>query len=190
MGTASAADVTTNATVGPMPAACPGTITFTATISAANFSPTALRQVQYTWVRDDGASAPTQTITFPAGTPATRTVSTTWTLGTSHTGWEAVHVTYPQDVTSNRATFTFNCGAATVAPSPEDCVSYHPANLTIADRGTYWQLRDGGMALGIFATQSDAVAGLNMAKAHSQQCFIGRANSKPNRLEYITEYWK
>lgn len=189
MGPAYAADLSVNASAGPMPAACPGTITFTATITASNFG-SGLRQVQYTWLRDDGGTSPTQTLTFPVGTSSTRTISTTWQLGASHTGWEAVQIAYPQPMTSNHANFRFACGGGPVAPSPEDCVSYNNGNVAIVNRGSYWQLVDGSMALQIFATQSDAVAGLNLARGHSQQCFIGRNNSKANRYQYITEYWK
>jgi hypothetical protein len=189
-GTASAADISANASVGPMPGSCPGTITFTATITADNWSPTARREVQYTWVRDDGGNSPSRNIYFPEGSSPTRTVSTTWTLGASHAGWQAIHITYPQDLTSNHANFRFSCGGGDVAPSPEDCISYNPGNVAIVDRGSYWQLVDGSMMMQIFATQSDALAGLALARAHSQQCFIGRSNPKPDRYRYITEYWK
>jgi len=189
-GTASAADISATASAGPVPAACPGTITFTAAITASNWSPGARKEVQFAWVSDDGTISATRTLSFPDGSAPTRTVSTTWPLGVSHTGWEAVHITSPQDVMSNHANFRFSCAGGTVAPSPEDCISYNPANAAIVNRGSFWQLVDGSTQLQVFAAQSDAIAGLALARAHSQLCYIGRSNSRPDRYRYITEYWK
>jgi hypothetical protein len=109
MGPASAADVSATAGVGPMPGSCPGMIRFNATITAQHWGPTALRQIQYRWIRDDGGNSPTHTLNFPRGSSQTRNVSTTWTLGVRHTGWEAVQITYPQSMTSNYANFRFGC---------------------------------------------------------------------------------
>jgi hypothetical protein len=109
VGPVSAADISATAVHGPMPGTCPGTITFTATITAEHWSPTARREVQYTWIRDDGGNAPTHTLRFPRGSWTTRTVSTTWTLGAPHDGWEAIQITYPQSMTSNHANFRFWC---------------------------------------------------------------------------------
>jgi hypothetical protein len=42
----------------------------------------------------------------------------------------------------------------------------------------------------ILDNSSDAQAALQLAQQYSQQCFIGRDNSRSNRSEYIVEYWK
>lgn len=78
-----------------------------------------------------------------------------------------------------------------VEPAPEDCVSYNPANLTIHDIGADgWQMRDGGHAMALFDTQADAEDAVKVARNHTQSCFIGRDNHRPNRDRYIVQYWK
>lgn len=99
---------------------CPTVIKFTGTISATNWSPTALRQVQFKFTRSDGALSPTQTLNFPAGTPASQAVSTTWTLGgpgMNYAGWEAIHIVYPTALDSNHADFKIAC-AGKPQPTP------------------------------------------------------------------------
>lgn len=173
---------------------CPAQYTFSGTITATDWSPTALRQIQYKWIRSDGANAPVQTIAVASPAGGTYDVSTTWTLGAQGTFWEALQVIYPQSVTSNRAEFTNHCGGGGVVsratPVPEDCIAYNPAILRIHDRGTFWQLTSGALDLQIFQTQGEALRGLAVARAYTQQCFIGRSNTKPDRYRYITEYWK
>jgi len=105
----SASHITVSAAAGAVPDTCPGTLTFTATIKAQRWGPTALRQVQYSWIRDDGGNSPTHTLRFPAGGSQTRTVRTTWSLGARHSGWEAIQITSPENMTSNHANFRFGC---------------------------------------------------------------------------------
>jgi len=95
---------------GPV-TSCPVTINFEATITATGWSPTANRQVQYKWIRSDGADAPTQTLDFPASGPSTQTVKTTWQIGANGTNWEAIQISYPPitNTASNHATFTLTC---------------------------------------------------------------------------------
>lgn len=38
--------------------------------------------------------------------------------------------------------------------------------------------------------EQDAKAALAMAKQHTSQCFIGRDNKRPNRKDYIIQYWQ
>jgi hypothetical protein len=91
-------------------ASCPATVKFVGRISASGWSPTANRQVQYKWIRSDGADAPTQTLNFPAGA-LTQTVTDTWSLGANYAGWEALQVSYPPmtNNTSNHANFKLTC---------------------------------------------------------------------------------
>ncbi len=76
------------------------------------------------------------------------------------------------------------------APAPEDCVSYNPANLTVAALGDAWILKDGGHSLELFDTKSDADNALKVARNWKQNCFIGRDNDKPDRYRYIINYFK
>jgi len=73
------------------------------------------------------------------------------------------------------------------------CAPYDPAGLRLVEieRTGDWQLQRGdGAIFKLFATREDAEAGLAVAREHSQLCYIGKSNSRPNRANYIMEYWK
>ena len=73
------------------------------------------------------------------------------------------------------------------------CVPYNPGTLQIAEIGNSgtWRLqRDDGAIFFQFADREDAEAGLAVAKAHTQLCYIGKSNTRANRLDYIMTYWK
>ena len=74
----------------------------------------------------------------------------------------------------------------------EDCVSYSPATVTVVDRGALgWRMEDGSHLMLLFDNQADANRGLAVARAATGNlCFIGRGNPRPNRLDYMTEYWR
>lgn len=78
-----------------------------------------------------------------------------------------------------------------VEPSPEDCVAYNPANLTVASAGADgWQMRDGSHIMALLDTQADAEDAVKVARNHTRSCFIGRGNHRPDRDRYIVRYWK
>jgi hypothetical protein len=87
--------------------ACPVTITFSGRISAAGGAGT----VTYKWLRNDGASAPVETISFSG--PGSKDISTSWYLGgpglPNYDGWQALQILDPQERTSERATFRVRC---------------------------------------------------------------------------------
>jgi len=61
----------------------------------------------YRWIRSDGASPPTETLTFSSA--GTRTVTSTWQLGRRDhpvTLWKAIEILTPNSMTSNHAEFT------------------------------------------------------------------------------------
>ncbi len=93
---------------------CPATIRFDGVIRYDGTG-----RVQYKFIRSDNANAPVQTLNFAK--PGAMAVHTTWTLGgaqlQTYSGWEAIQVIYPQQVTSNRAAFRLRC-AAPPAPRP------------------------------------------------------------------------
>lgn len=81
-------------------------------------------------------------------------------------------------------------GIGTIIPN-EDCISYNPDTLRIVDEGaTGFLLTDGFSRMAIYASREDAEEGLRVAKLYTRQCFIGRDNTRPNRKDYIVEYWK
>jgi len=73
-----------------------------------------------------------------------------------------------------------------------DCIPYDPATLRLTDEGAAgWLLeRADGARFRQFDNRADAEAGLAVAKAHSSLCYIGRANKRQNRHDYVMEFWR
>ena len=74
--------------------------------------------------------------------------------------------------------------------SGQDCISYNRSGLKVVPETGDWLLTDGSSRMEIFTSQAAAVRGLRVAQAHRFQCFIGRDNKRPNRKEYIMEYYR
>jgi hypothetical protein len=73
----------------------------------------------------------------------------------------------------------------------EDCIGYNPRTLSIRNEGANgWLLTDGASRMQMLDSQADANRALALARRHTQHCFIGRNNSRPNRQQYISQYWK
>lgn len=90
------------------------------------------------------------------------------------------------------ATVTGQTNTGAMQQGRSVCVPYDPASLKLdpLDNGV-WQLSRGdGAIFRVFDSRDDAEAGLTVAKAHTQLCYIGKSNTRPNRQEYIMEYWK
>jgi hypothetical protein len=66
------------------------------------------------------------------------------------------------------------------------------AGLKITDiGGGAWDLRRAdGAIFKNFDNRDDAEAGLAVARLHTQLCYIGKSNTRPDRGRYIMEYWK
>jgi hypothetical protein len=74
--------------------------------------------------------------------------------------------------------------------SRQDCLPYNPNNLRIENEGASgWLLTDGSSRMLVLDNRSDAVRALALAKRHTAHCFIGRNNRRPNRKDFIVEYW-
>ncbi len=68
---------------------------------------------------------------------------------------------------------------------------YNPANLRIVNEGTSgWLLTDGVSRMLMLNDEADAKDALALAKRYTNQCFIGRDNTRPNRQDYIVDYWE
>lgn len=92
--------------------------------------------------------------------------------------------------TSGTTTVTANLPQTQEVINPEDCIPYDPNNLEIVDGGAIgWRLIEGSMYIEILDNQNDAEKALELAKRHTNQCFIGRDNTRPDRRSYIVEYW-
>lgn len=74
----------------------------------------------------------------------------------------------------------------------EDAIRYNPNNLFIVDEGeSGWLLTEGGShRMMMLDNKQDAEEALAVAKRHNYYCFIGRNNNRPNRRDYIVEYFK
>lgn len=71
-----------------------------------------------------------------------------------------------------------------------DCLYYDPRDLKIVDEGTTgWLLTDGRSRMLILDNKDDAERALALARRHNAHCFIGRDNTRPNRRDYVHEYW-
>jgi hypothetical protein len=71
--------------------------------------------VKYTWLRNDGATAPVEYIDFTEA--GVKYVSTTWTLGDAsalpnYSGWEQLKILAPNEYLSNKAEFKLVCKQA------------------------------------------------------------------------------
>jgi hypothetical protein len=95
-------------TVSPssLTAYCPATIKFTGAIKVDNVikAPVA---IQYKFVRSDGGSTALITLNCPSA--GVYPVNTTWTIGATYSGWEAIEVISPVSVKSEKAPFTLTC---------------------------------------------------------------------------------
>lgn len=71
-----------------------------------------------------------------------------------------------------------------------DEIPYNPNALRIVDEGANgWLLTDGSMRMRMFDNKEDARNGLAVARRYTRQGFIGRDNTRPDRIDYIIEYW-
>ncbi len=69
--------------------------------------------VTYQWEKSDGTFVP-GLINFAAA--GSQTVTSSWSVGTSYSGWQRVHVFSPNEVISNQANFTLTCTLVPLIP--------------------------------------------------------------------------
>ncbi len=70
--------------------------------------------VSYKWERSDGALPPTQTVTFTQA--GTKTVTGSWFLSGTYSGWLQLHVIAPNEMSSTQTAIVSQC-VATPAPT-------------------------------------------------------------------------
>jgi hypothetical protein len=75
--------------------------------------------------------------------------------------------------------------------APEDCVGYSAASLQVVNQGASgWAVVSGGTQLAVLANAFEAALVSNVAAQASNECYIGRGNTRSNPSAFITEYWK
>jgi hypothetical protein len=80
----------------------------------------------------------------------------------------------------------------TSRPQPgEDCLGYNRSQLRITEEGQQeWLLTDGKSRMLVLENRQDADLALMVARRHSFQCSIERDNKRPDRKDYIVQYWR
>jgi eukaryotic-like serine/threonine-protein kinase len=80
--------------------------------------------------------------------------------------------------------------AGEVPADVEDCVGYDPAALKVTnEKAAGWGVGDGGSNLLTLDAETDARRALTLARGFKRHCYLGRGNTRPNRSEYVIEYW-
>jgi hypothetical protein len=106
---------------------CPKTFTFYGVIRSNKAG-----IVRYQWKRSDGAVAPVKTIRFRRR--GTKRVSTTWTIGKTYSGWQAIQILSPNNMWSNRAPFKLVCLGSPVVVKPGVIDSVRPIKPGVITR--------------------------------------------------------
>jgi hypothetical protein len=83
--------------------------------------------------------------------------------------------------------------AAASWPTPENCVSYNPGNLTKFYEAGIHMIRDGNKdVLRLTGGPGDIVGeqGIALAKRYKKVCFLGKGNTREESNEFVFEYWR
>jgi hypothetical protein len=73
----------------------------------------------------------------------------------------------------------------------EDCEPYDRSSVQVVSRGsTGWAVVASGRDLLLLDTAADATTMAEMIRTYSNQCYIGRGNTRPNPNDFIVPYWK
>jgi hypothetical protein len=85
-------------------------------------------------------------------------------------------------------------GGSSDWPSPEDCVSYNPTNVTVHYEAGIFQVNDGTkVVMRLHGDPSSNVGqqGLALAQRYARHCYLGRNNTRTqDRAAYIFDYWR
>lgn len=134
--------------------------------------------VKYTWLRNDGATSPVQTLQFTE--PGSKTVSTSWTLGGAgqnyNNRWQQLKIVEPSEMLSDKALFNLTCEAEEVA-IVEDCINFNPQNVEAKNVNGSWKIVDGNHWMFDFGNKSDdAKKGAAIIRHYglNKSCFVGR----------------
>jgi hypothetical protein len=83
--------------------------------------------------------------------------------------------------------------AAPAWPSPEDCISYNPANVTVQYEAGFYTVADGSLVVMRLSGAPGENVGdkaLALAKRYRKHCFLGRDNTREDKNSYVFDYWR
>jgi hypothetical protein len=78
-------------------------------------------------------------------------------------------------------------------PTPEDCVSYNPSNVTVSFGGDLYTVADGGtVVLRVTGQTGDGTGDkvLALAKRYAKHCYLGRTNNREEKNSFVFDYWR
>ena len=104
---------------------------------------------------------------------------------------EATASAVPSAVATKATTTT--SPAAPAWPTPEDCVSYNPGNVTKFYEAGIHVIKDGSKEIvRLKGGPGDIVGdqGLALAKRYKKVCFLGKRNTREENNMYVFEFWR
>jgi hypothetical protein len=103
-------------------------------------------------------------------------------------------VTTGTTATTAAATTSAPAAGGSGFPTPEDCLTYNPANLSRRYEAGVWVVAENGSReiVRVYGGPSDQQGdqALAVAKRYQKVCFIGRGNHRSEKEAYIYEYWR
>jgi hypothetical protein len=98
--------------------------------------------------------------------------------------------TKPTNTATTKKSSTSNSGF----PSPADCISYNPSNLTVSFDSTksLYTVSDGSNVVAVAYGNVGGEVGLQalaLAQRYTKHCFLGRSNTRDDHATYVFDYW-
>jgi hypothetical protein len=78
-------------------------------------------------------------------------------------------------------------------PTPENCISYNPANVTVNYAAGLWAVLDGNKTVAKAAGGPSENTGdklLALAKRYKKHCLIGANNQREEKNSFVFDYWR
>jgi hypothetical protein len=77
-------------------------------------------------------------------------------------------------------------------PPHPNCITYNPNTLAVTSASGMYTISDGNRVVMVLHGQSDTVGkqGLALAQRYGRHCFLGQANTREDKNQYIFDYWR
>lgn len=99
----------------------------------------------------------------------------------------------PRTARSDKTTAHSKPPKAPSWPTPADCISYNPNNLTVSFQSGVYVIADGGKTVARISGQqgeNTGDKGLALAKRYTSHCFLGRGNTREEKNSFVFDYWR